>query len=200
MMKTKILFIGFLLLISVQTFSQIKFGVRAGLNVSSIKSDNVTVNNVSLESVSNSITGYHFGVFSQIGFLGYYLQPELLFTRMGGKVSIDGALADQKFSRIDIPVIFGKKFGPIRLGVGPVFSSIISTDSELSDIQGYTDEFKKASIGYQLDLGLNISKVAFDVKYEGNLSKLGDGVKILGTQHSFDSRAHQFIFSIGIFF
>jgi hypothetical protein len=204
-MKTKISVIVVLFFLCAGSFAQIKLGFRAGLNVSSIKSDNVSVNSVSLESVSNSIAGYHFGVVCQIAFLGYYLQPELLFTRTGGQIRVnDGVninqLVDQKFSRFDIPVIFGKKFGPLRLGLGPVFSTILSAKSELSSLQGYDDEFKKATIGYQLDLGLDIWKIGFDVKYEGNLSKLGDGINILGTHRSFDSRAHQFIFGAAYYF
>jgi hypothetical protein len=203
-MKTKISLIIVLFFIYTGSFAQIKLGVRAGLNVSSIKSDNVTVNSVSLESVSNSITGYHFGIVGQIAFFGYYLQPELLFTHMGGQIRVNDGninqLVDQKFNRFDIPVIFGRKFGPLRLGLGPVFSTILSAKSELTSLQGYDDDYKKASIGYQLDLGLDILKIGFDVKYEGNLSKLGDGINILGTHRSFDSRAHQFIFGVAYYF
>jgi hypothetical protein len=204
MMKTKSILIISFLFISLAAFSQIKFGIRAGISSSSLKSDNVTVDNVTLESVSNAKVGFHFGLMAQVKFLGMYLQPELLYASVGGQVRLKDAtvnkLVDQKFNRIDIPVMVGRKLGPARIGLGPVFSMVLSSSSELDDFGDYSDKFKKATMGYQIDLGLDIMKIAIDLKYEGSLSKLGDGIKIAGTQHSFDSRPRQFILSIGYLF
>jgi hypothetical protein len=204
-MKSKISLLIFLIFLTSTVHSQIKFGIKAGLNVASIKSDDLTINKSTLESVSNSVVGYHFGLVGQLSLFGFYLQPELILTRTGGQIKFTDSLSvskliDQKFTRLDIPVIFGKKYGPVRLGLGPVFSTILSSKSELSDIQGYDDRFNKATLGYQLNLGLDLWKIGLDVKYEGNLSKLGSGVKLFGTQHSFDSRQRQFLFSISYYF
>lgn len=203
-MKTKSILIISFLFISCVSFAQIKFGVRAGISSSSLKSDDITVNGVTLESVSNAKVGFHFGLMAQIKFIGLYLQPELLYASVGGQVRLKDAtvdkLVDQKFNRIDIPVMIGRKLGPARIGLGPVFSMLLSSSSELKDFGDYSDQFKKAGMGYQIDLGLDILNIAIDLKYEGSLSKLGDGIKILGTQHSFDSRPRQFILSIGYLF
>jgi hypothetical protein len=204
-MKIKISLISLLLLFSITTFSQIKFGVRAGVNVASIKSDDLTIDKSTFESAKNSFMGYHIGITGQISVAGFFLMPELLLTRTGGQIRFIDSLSvsklvEQKFTRLDIPVIFGKKYGPLRVGLGPVFSTILSSKSELSDIQGLGDSFNKASIGYQLDLGLDIWKLGFDVRYEGNLSKLGSGVKLFGNQHNFDSRQRQFLFSVAYYF
>lgn len=203
-MKTKSLLILSFLLITVSSFGQFKLGVRAGISSSSIKSDDITSGNVTLESVSNAKVGYHIGLVSQIKLLGIYIQPELLFSSVGGQVRLKetttSRLVDQRFSRIDIPVVVGKTFGPLRLGIGPVFTMVLNSSSELDDFGAYDDKFKKATMGYQLDLGLDISKIAIDLKYEGSLTKLGDGVTLGGTTHSFDSRPRQIILSVGIFF
>ncbi len=203
-MKTKSLLILSFLLITVSSFGQFKLGVRAGISSSSIKSDDITSGGVTLESVSNAKVGYHIGLVSQIKLLGIYIQPELLFSSVGGQVRLKettgSKLVDQRFSRIDIPVVVGKTFGPLRLGIGPVFTMVLNSSSELADFGTYDDKFKKATIGYQLDLGLDISKIAIDLKYEGSLTKLGDGVTLGGTTHSFDSRPRQIILSVGFFF
>lgn len=203
-MKTKSLLILCFLFIAVSSFGQFKLGVRAGISSSSIKSDDITSGSVTLESVSNAKVGYHIGLVSQIKLLGIYIQPELLFSSVGGQVRLKetttSRLVDQRFSRIDIPVVVGKTFGPLRLGIGPVFTMVLNSSSELDDFGAYDDKFKKATMGYQLDLGLDISKIAIDLKYEGSLTKLGDGVTLGGTNHSFDSRPRQIILSLGIFF
>ena len=95
----------------------------------------------------------------------------------------------------------GYKFGPARIQAGPVASIIIDSKSALSDYDNYNEEFNGATWGYQVGVGLDIlKKVTLDVKYEGNLSKLGDGVTVLGQERSFDSRNSQFVFNVGIFF
>ena len=154
-MKTKSLLIISLLLITVSSFGQFKLGVRAGISSSSIKSDDKTYGDVTLESVSNAKVGYHIGLVSQIKLLGIYIQPELLFSSVGGQVRLKetttSKLVDQRFSRIDIPVIVGKTFGPLRLGIGPVFTMVLNSSSELDDFGAYDDKFKKSTLGYQLD-------------------------------------------------
>ncbi len=65
----------------------------------------------------------------------------------------------------------------------------------------YKEEFNGATWGYQVGVGLDLGKkITIDVKYEGNLSKLADGVKIAGETRSFDSRNSQFVASLGFFF
>jgi hypothetical protein len=203
-MKTKSLLITCLLFLSLTGFAQIRFGIRAGISSSSIKSDDISTGSVTLESVSNAKVGYHFGLMSQINVFGMYFQPELLLSSVGGQVRLiettTERLVNQRFTRLDIPIMVGRKMGPFRLGLGPVFTMILKSSSELKDFGAYDDNFKKSTLGYQLDLGLDISKIALDLKYEGSLTKLGDGVNLGGTTHSFDSRPRQFILSLGFFF
>ena len=203
-MKTKIIFIVLSTFVYLQAFSQFKIGIRGGISSSSISAKELVTTDVKLETLSNSLVGFHFGLMVQAKFMGAYLQPELLFSSTGGKVKLTdvngSSILDQKFSRIDIPIIIGKKFGPARVGIGPVASFIINSNSELTDVQGYDDKFKTATFGYQIDLGLDVWNLAIDLKYEGNLSKLGDGVNIGTSHYNFDSRGHQFILSIGYLF
>ncbi|MFO7938715.1 MAG: porin family protein [Bacteroidales bacterium] len=213
-MKRLILFL--LLLAPIMAMSQVKFGVKGGITSSSIKV-NETIDAAEAEDFEslkvqgeNAKIGFQGGVFSRITILNLYVQPELLFTSTSGEVEVTELLADdskiskirdQEFKKLDIPIMVGYKFGPARVQAGPVASIIIDSKSALSDYGNYKEEFNGATWGYQVGVGLDIlNKVTLDVKYEGNLSKLGDGVKVLGEERSFDSRTSQFVFNVGIFF
>ena len=47
---------------------------------------------------------------------------------------------------------------------------------------------------------MDIKKIGLDLRYEGNLTKLGDYIVVDGQQLDFDSRARQLIFSLGYSF
>ncbi len=199
----------------------IKFGVKGGVSSSTVKIDRTqfsTLNDAQTFVVEqgDAQMGLHFGLFSRIQALGFYIQPEILFTQSKGEVILTDitdsespvkSLRDQKFNKLDIPVIVGKKFGPARIGIGPVASIMLSESDGLKNkLADVTDEsvesnFKNATFGYQVGAGLDIFKFAtIDIKYEGNLSKLGDGLQVGGRDFSFDQRNSQWIFSLGIFF
>ena len=185
-----------------------QIGMRAGISSSTIKVDDVVQisagEQYTLESGDPSI-GFHIGAISRITFFNVYVQPELLFSSTGGEVKITDAegiedFKEQDFNKIDIPVTMGMKFGPARVGLGPVASIVLSGKDELFDTKGYNEKFNHATFGYQVGVGLDLMKLAIDLKYEGNFSRLGDGVEIDGKTYNFDTRNQQFIFSLGYFF
>jgi len=204
-----------------QSQAQIKFGIKAGLTSTSIKADEVytDINDANIEKLKvkgkNANVGFQGGIFSRITIVNFYVQPELLFTSTSGEVEVTtiydsgdpvSVVKDQKFRQLDFPIMLGYKFGPVRLQAGPVGTIMLSSDPALSDVTELDDmdvkeDFNGATWGYQVGVGLDIlKKVTIDVKYEGNLSKLGDGVKIAGETRNFDSRNSQFIATVGIFF
>ncbi len=203
----KYIFISLLLLIfsAGQSFGQIKLGLRAGISSSNVKVDDVVKigsEEYKLKSGDPKV-GFHFGLVSRIQLFNLFVQPELLFTSSGGDVKVTDingftTVKEQKYNKLDIPVLAGIKFGPARIEVGPVASVLLSSKSELFD--NGKETMKNATIGYQAGVGLDISRLAIDLKYEGNLSKLGDGVKIGGDEYNFDTRNSQLILSLGFFF
>jgi len=198
--------------------AQLKFGVKAGITSTSIKVDEViTVDDASdIQELAiegkNAKVGFQGGVFARITILKLYVQPELLFTSTSGDVQVTSLLNDvqvesvireQKFRQIDFPIMVGYKFGPARVQLGPVGTIMLSTDPSLDGFMNmdYKEEFNGATWGYQVGVGLDIfKKITIDVKYEGNLSKLGDGVKIGGETRNFDSRNSQLVATLGIMF
>ena len=217
-MKKIILIAIFTLPFFIVSQAQIKFGIKAGLTSTSIKTDEVytDLNNADIQSLKvkgqNANVGFQGGIFSRITIVNFYVQPELLFTSTSGEVEVTtvyenqdpvSVVKDQKFRQIDFPIMLGYKLGPIRLQAGPVGTIMLSSDPALSMVEtmDVKEEFNGATWGYQVGVGLDIlKKVTIDVKYEGNLSKLGDGVEIAGQTRDFDSRNNQFVATVGIFF
>lgn len=205
-MKKLILIAGLAFIFAYTAQSQIKFGFRGAITSSTMEADKVSTQNYTLESVKDARIGFQVGLISQIQIQAFFLQPELLLSTSGGVVRVSdinngtSQLKDQKFTKVDIPVLLGGKLGPLRLGVGPVATMVIKSKSEVNDINQFSDKFKKATFGYQAGIGLDIWKLAFDVKYEGNLSRMGDKVTIAGSDVSFDRRVNQWIFGVALFF
>jgi len=216
----KRLFIIALLIIpfGIVSNAQIKFGAKAGITSTSIKvneviaiSDQADFDELVVKG-ENSKVGIQAGIFSRITIVNLYIQPELLFTSTGGDIEVtsfnDGnkietEIREQKFRQIDFPIMLGYKFGPARIQAGPVGTIVLGSDPALDMFENVDvkEEFNGATWGYQVGVGLDIfKKITIDLKYEGNLSKLGDGVTVGGETRSFDSRNSQLVASIGFFF
>ena len=201
---------GMLLLTTAFSFSQVRIGIRGGINASQLKSNDViTTNDYKIEIPKYAMLGYHVGLISQIQLFNFFLQPELLYTITRNNLNVydlNSANPDevdeslQKLNRIDLPILFGYKFNVFKMEVGPVATFLISEDSDLKSITTYDLQLNKATIGFQAGIGLDIGKFALDLKYEGSLTKLGDGITIGGNDMTFDSRLNQYIVSVGLFF
>ena len=182
-------------------FAQLDLGLKAGLNLTNISGEMLTTD-YHIVSSQGSKLGYHAGGFLRATLFGIYIQPELVFTSIASEFTVTDQntsieqLAKQRIGRVDVPLIVGVKLGTLRMGLGPVGSIIVSDKSDLTDITGYETKLKSATFGYQLGVGLDIRKVGLDIRYEGNLSKLGDHMVVGGQQVNFDSRARQVIFSL----
>jgi len=198
------------LLASSLSFAQVRFGLRGGINSSKVNSSTeVHTGDYKITCPNYSVIGYHAGLISQIELSGFFIQPELLYSSVRNDLDVydlnssnpqEAVAVKQKLNRIDIPVMVGIKLKILKLEAGPVASFVISNSSDLNTITQYDMQWNKAMIGYQAGIGLDIGKIALDVKYEGSLSKLGTGVNIGNTTTSFDTRLNQIILSVGLFF
>jgi hypothetical protein len=186
------------------------YGIKAGIGFSSLKIEDITgINDGS--DVYNLITGdgvmgYHLGLQTRIKIAMVVIQPELYFNAGGGTVEqiVDGGateILNVNFSRIDIPLLAGVKFGPARFTLGPVGSIVLSETTELTDLEPGFELFTNAMTwGFQTGLGLDISRLSLDIRYEGSLSKLGESLSIGGSEFALDARPKQWIISLGWWF
>jgi hypothetical protein len=187
--------------LSTTGYAQFTFGPKVGISSSNIKVDA----NDGVKS-GDSKVGFHIGAFARFG-EALYLQPELTFTSAGGEIDISddgGQTYDQitnlKYNKLDLPVLVGFKFGNFfRINAGPMFSLILNQDAR--DVNNTIDDvennYNKAVIAYQAGIGVDLGNLLFDLRYEGNLSKLGESIEIANQSFPTDMKNNQILLSVG---
>jgi len=189
-----------------------QFGIKGGLGYSNLKIDDITgIDNGS--DVYKLVTGdgvmaYHIGVQTRINLAILFIQPELYFNDGGGsleRIAETGGAAEVMnidFKRMDLPVMVGVKFGPLRIGAGPVGSYVLkeSISNVVPEFEDYEIFHKSMTWGFQAGLGVDLSRITLDARYEGSLQKLGESFNIGGTAFELDARPSQWVFSLGFMF
>jgi len=217
-MKRKIISLTILsLVVSSLLNAQVRLGLRGGINASQLKSDRefvtphpTTGSNYRIKVPDYMMIGYHVGLVGQIQVATFFIQPEALYTVTRNDINIydlnsaDPDNADpvvQRLNRLDFPIWLGLKLKAFKIGVGPVMTFLISDDSDLRRITEFDLQLNKATVGYQAGIGFDINHFTLDLKYEGSLSKMSDGIRVSEDERlEFDTRINQFIVSIGLFF
>jgi hypothetical protein len=205
-MMKKLLVIFLIAFIALPAFSQIKFGIKAGVTSSTVPAYNVTTGANNIEAVKNAAIGYHAGVFMRLTVLGIYIMPEVVFasTTYDYDVKIGTATEplSQKFNKLDIPVLVGFHLGPIRINAGPAASILINSPESLINDSNFKDMYRNATFGYQAGVGFDLFKrLTFDARYGGSLAKkFGDAVTIGSQTFKLDSREPTFMLSFGLMF
>lgn len=204
----KVSFLTILLLfISISSsFAQLKFGIRAGVN------DNVSLNktsngNAEIEYSSGDI-GFHFGLTSQLEVLGFFIQPELLFSTNTNDVKykeFNGSqfieeVGKQTFNKLDVPILVGFKASVFKFGLGPVFTTTLNSKSDLFDKNDITYHYNNATLGFLVSAGVEWKKFGAELRYEGSGKKYGEGITVGNKKWNFDDRKGQVIGSLAYYF
>ena len=170
----------FLLIFSSSLYAQGNLGFQFGLNddnFGSIENFKSKIDNYDL-NLKNS-TGFHFGFFTEIDLITFYIRPELnlIFSKSKNAAAYSSDeginIAEHKFrsSEIQLPIIFGYKiFGPISLFGGPSFKYNLSNSSNfnldeikdkytLSLLLGTRFKIRSISVGLRYERGLNNNEV-----------------------------------------
>ncbi|MCP2028796.1 hypothetical protein L1276_003967 [Flavobacterium sp. HSC-32F16] len=141
---------------------EIKFGVKGGLNFSTVSGDNT-------ESI-NYVTSYNLGVVSEIPLSEKFsFQPEVIYSRQGYTFNNDIVALNY----LNIPLM-AKYYVTKGLSVeaGPQIGFLLSAKNEKIDVK---DAFKTVDfgvnfgVGYKLENGLN-----FGARYNLGLSDIND--------------------------
>lgn len=191
-MKKYLFSLALLLVFCASAMAQFTLGIKGGINVSKLNTDNYTQSNV---------TGYLVGAFARVG-KGLYVQPEIYLGSKGGQFNYDsngstvGGDAKVRFTTLDVPVLIGQSFGAsgfnIRAMVGPVYSYVLDRNASYSDnlSSAYRDlgDYNHSTLGYQAGLGVDLGNIALDARYEGGLTTLNK---------KYGDRPHLFNFTIG---
>src|SRR5690554_1601179 len=163
-----LLIAGTTLAASAQILPSFQFGLKAGANFSNLKDISVK---------SETRTGMLGGIWARVGGAGIHFQPELYFTSKGS----EGSDGTSKFTTMDLPLLLGTRIGvgPIaaRFQIGPVVSFVMDEEHSFVETVGQVtqfDEYKKQTFGLTGGIGLDISNLRADLRYEQGLSDVYD--------------------------
>jgi len=204
----KILVFLFAMLLAAPMFSQVKFGLKAGVSTDFTFTNQTledTDVDVILQKAKDAEWGFQGGAFVRASFAGIYVQPELLLATANNTLTyagtVDGVNVDeeivQKFTKINIPVMIGFKVAFLRVNAGPAASILINDPKEIADVATY----KRATFGYQAGIGVDLlKKLTIDVRYEGNLNQFGDEITLAGQTFTLDDRTGSLLIHVGLIF
>ncbi|WP_373496715.1 porin family protein [Aquiflexum sp.] len=165
-----------------------RIGIKGGANFSQFFVDQPTVDD------ENMKVGVHFGIFSKIPITNFLaIQPELLYTNVGSKVSYGGSDVESllgiregevrfNLNYIQLPIALAVNLGPLNLHAGPYVSYLISanvknlqtSDLSTSDpIEMNKDDFNTIDYGVFAGLGFDVGNVTIGARYNHGLREVG---------------------------
>ncbi len=167
------LFVLFILSSNV-SFAQISVGIKGGVN--SMWLSPRPGNENSETRIGLALGGF---VRFKLPIIGLYIQPELMFSQKGGKVTAGNNTSIAKINNLEIPVLIGKSFfaGLFRFYLGPQFNLVLSgkfentqtiggaTITTSGDLQNYNNLY----LGGQVGIGFDIKKLVLDLNWQPSL-------------------------------
>jgi len=198
----KLILLASLFCLTLTASAQVKFGIKAGLSTSDIGGKDFVQEDLTLK-LKNADYGLHFGAFLRAQGGLFYIQPEVNFNSLSAEYEISDIsgtnVFKEKYSNLDVPVLVGLKLGPLRAGAGPVGHINIgkSTSLDSNDTPIVSSDYDKLTFGYQAGLGLDIWRLNFDLRFEGNFQNQGEHISIAGTQVNLSENANRMTFSVG---
>jgi len=156
--------------VNAQEKEDMSFGIKGGLNISTI----TNVNDVGVSS--SSLIGFHVGVFGEFMVSDKFaIQPELLYSAQGIKLDFDGDKGDLKLDYINIPVMakyyvaeaFSLEFGP---QIGFLVSAKAKSGGVSEDVK---DQFKSTDVSLGFGANYNFAeKFMLGARYNLGLTRL----------------------------
>ena len=158
-----------------QLLPSLQFGLKAGLNFSSLKSEEGNWLDASTR------TGYQAGVWARVGGAGVHFQPELYLTGKSTEAKLVDPERDAEgnitFTSLDLPLLLGTRIGlgpaGLRIVAGPVVSFVVDKNigESLQQVTEFS-EYKNQAWAVTGGLGVDISNFRIDARYEHGLSEL----------------------------
>jgi hypothetical protein len=177
--------------------AQNSYGIKGGLNYGATGDyKNISEGFDDATQKGKEKSGYHLGGFAKFEFLGIFIQPELVYTRL----NTDYDTFEYKIDKIDAPLLVGLNvLGPLNIKAGPTFQYILNNELNNSTLM-ISEVEDKITLGYQLGAGITIGRLGFDVRYEGAFKENTAFVETASENFSLDSRPSQWIFSLAYSF
>jgi hypothetical protein len=175
-----------ILFVSILSAQQTHFGVKAGVNLSSVEIDN--------GDDYNSKAGIHVGGLAHIHISQHFaLQPELIYSMQGGKDEDDDDVK-LKLNYINIPLLAQyMTLDGFRLQTGPQIGFLTSAKSKVGDVErSVKDDLSSVDFSWTFGAGyLFPSGFGVDARYNHGISNISD-------DEIFEARNR--VFQFGVFY
>ena len=201
-----------LLSISMVASAQISLAAKANVLIPTSSASWKNLKTAATNAVNQkgkNITGFNAGLSLKVNLpMAFYVMPEIYYTNFSNEVVVaNDANAEQttikaKNSRVDIPVLVGKNLVGSLLSayVGPVASFNMGKGEDFGNFVQKVDA-KEFSVGYQIGLQSEISKVIISAKYEGAFSKdqrkFVNAIAGSSQEITYDNRSSLFMLGLG---
>jgi len=185
---------GFLVLDAGQAMAQSdnpgpRFGIKGGLNASQLYVDQPNVED------ENMKIGFNFGIFTKVPITSFLaLQPEVLYTNVGSKLTYGGSDLENVFgiesgevrfnlNYIQVPIALAVNIGPLNVHAGPYVSYLLSAnvrDLKSSELSGTTvkeletSDFNRMDYGVVVGVGFDIQQFTIGARYNHGLREVGN--------------------------
>ncbi len=217
-MKRIALLLSFVLVLFASAMhAQIRAGIKGGISTIDVTTSPLIIENESGSPVyemgiEKTKLGVHLGFFVQAELGPVFFQPELLFNSQSIDYSFTDVndpnatvqVRDENYQTLDVPLILGLKFGPVRFGGGMVGHLFLNNRSDFNDDElfgnNYQSNFETLTWGWQAGIGFDFWKLHIDARYEGNLDNFGNHMEFYGKGYEFDNPPSRIIVSLGISF
>lgn len=175
---------------------KVNFGIKAGFNSSMFIVSELKIKDVTIDEVQNNYKiGYFGALFMRINMKKHFIQPEvsynvskceITFDKLGSQhpdIKPDYASVLSVLHSIDIPILYGYnvvKKGPYGMSIfaGPKLRYLWGKHNEITfrnfDQKGISEKLYPFNASIVVGVGVNISRIFFDFRYEqglGNISK-----------------------------
>ena len=221
-MKKLFLAIGMLLATGIVMAQDLEFGVKFGAGTAKRNIPSYNIDDISSNFKSNVGYSLHSGIFLRLQGGNLLFQPEVYYNFAHATMTETSSFGEttykSNFSRLDIPFLIGKKFGPLDIKVGPVASilmgasqkaefkdafnsgqTIVTKNEDYKTLYGrdFKDNFSAARFGAQAGVGLSFGKILLDLRYEALFGKVEDPYAVLTTPESSINVTQQILLSVG---
>ncbi|MBF8457563.1 PorT family protein [Kaistella sp. G5-32] len=192
--------------------AQLSFAAKANVLIptSSATWQNLkTAASTAFTESGKNIIGFNAGLSMKVNLpTSFYVMPEIYYTNFSNEVTVANDVNAQsttikaKTSRIDIPVLLGYNLlgNTLSAYVGPVASFNLAKDENYDSFSQKVNA-KEFSVGYQIGVQSEISKLILSAKYEGAFSS--DQRKFINTvagssqEINYDNRSSVFMLGLG---
>lgn len=211
--------------------SLVNFGLKGGFNSSMYFVDDFKIKDVTIDKIQNNYkVGYFGAMFLRINMKRHFLQPEVLYTVSKSEIVFDKkgsqhpeiepdyASINATIRTVEFPMLYGYNFvksGPYGMCffIGPKVKYIWKQKSKLSfgnfDQKGIQEELHPLNISGVFGVGVTISRIFFDFRYEVGLHNISKDVTYDNINESgeeeissivFKRRNNILSFSLGVIF